>query len=86
MAMQSHDRGTQSKQLEQVAVVRLSGQPLTRQKKCAEEGQLALNEMKSELDHSEKEVAVLRSRRDQAEVESPTLDLVSSATAIPRAG
>ena len=50
-------------------------------KKSAEEGELALNEMKRALDQTEQEVVVLRSRRDQAEVEASTLDLVSSATA-----
>ena len=70
LAMQ--DRETRQVEIKRVGLARL--------KKSAEEGQLALNEMKSALDHSEQEVAVLRSRRDQAEVESSTLDLVSSAT------
>ena len=70
LAMQ--DRETRQVEIKRVGLARL--------KKSAEEGQLALNEMKSSLDHSEQEVAVLRSRRDQAEVESSTLDLVSSAT------
>ena len=71
LAMQ--DRETRQVEIKRVGLARL--------KKSAEEGQLALNEMKHALGHSEQEVAVLRSRRDQAEVESSTLDLVSSATA-----
>jgi len=38
-------------------------------------------EMRRQLDETEQEVAVLRSRREQAETESQTLDLVSEATA-----
>jgi phage shock protein A len=47
----------------------------------AAEGEAALAEMKRRLEQTEQEVAELRSRREQAEVESQTLDLVSSATA-----
>ncbi len=50
-------------------------------KKSSEDGQAALNEMKHSLDTTEQEVALLRSRREQANTESLTLDLVSSATA-----
>lgn len=50
-------------------------------KKSAEDGQAALNEMKHSLDSTEQEVAMLRSRREQANTEALTLDLVSSATA-----
>jgi len=71
LAMQ--DRETRQVEIKRVGLVRL--------KKSAEEGELALTEMKRALDSTEQEVAVLRSRRDQAEVEASTLDLVSSATA-----
>ncbi len=54
---------------------------LARLKKSVEEGHAALAEMKHALEATEQEVALLRSRRDQANVESMTLDLVSSATA-----
>ena len=67
------DRETRQVEIKRNGLVRL--------KKSAEEGELALNEMKRALDMTEQEVAVLRSRRDQADVESSTLDLVSSATA-----
>ena len=68
----------QDRETRQVEIKRVG---LTRLKKSAEEGELALGEMKRALDQTEQEVVVLRSRRDQAEVESSTLDLVSSATA-----
>lgn len=54
---------------------------LARLEKCAAEGDQALAEMKRQLEQTEQEVAVLRSRREQAETESQTLDLVSTTTA-----
>lgn len=54
---------------------------LVRLKKSVEEGEQALADMRRGLDDTEQQVAVLKTRREQAEVESQTLDLVSSATA-----
>ena len=71
LAMQ--DRETRQVEIKRVGLVRL--------KKSAEEAELALTEMKRALDQTEQEVAILRNRRDHADVESQTLDLVSSATA-----
>ena len=67
------DRETRQVEIKRVGLARL--------KKSAEEGELALGEMKRALEQTEQEVVVLRSRRDISEVESSTLDLVSSATA-----
>ena len=53
---------------------------LTRLKKSVDEGELALTEMRRGLDDTEQKVALLQTRREQAEVESQTLDLVSAAT------
>ena len=53
---------------------------LNRLKKSVDEGELALTEMKRGLEDTEQKVALLQTRREQAEVESQTLDLVSSAT------
>jgi peptidoglycan hydrolase CwlO-like protein len=44
-------------------------------------GERALNEMRTALEELDQEVALLRGRREQAQVESATLDLISSATA-----
>jgi chromosome segregation ATPase len=54
---------------------------LDRLRKSVDEGHAALSDMKNALEATEQEVAQLRTRRDQANVESLTLDLVSSATA-----
>jgi len=54
---------------------------LARLEKSLTEGERALSEMRTALEGLDQEVAVLRSRRDQAQVESATLDLISSATA-----
>jgi len=54
---------------------------LARLEKSWTEGERALNEMRTALEGLDQQVAVLRSRRDQAQVESATLDLISSATA-----
>lgn len=53
---------------------------LARLEKSLTEGERALTEMRSALEGLDGEVAVLRSRREQARVESTTLDLISSAT------
>jgi len=45
------------------------------------EGKAALSEMKQRLGEVEQEFAVLKTRRDQARLESEALDLVASATA-----
>lgn len=45
------------------------------------EGEKAVAEMRQALEGVEQEVAVLKTRREQAEVESSTLDLISSVTA-----
>lgn len=49
-------------------------------RKSIDAGERALAEMCRALQNTEQEVAVLRSRREQAETESATLDLVSAAT------
>ena len=48
--------------------------------KSVAEGERALADMRRGLDDTEQQVAVLKTRREQAEVESQTLDLVSAAT------
>lgn len=54
---------------------------LARLKKSSEEGEAALADIRNGLETTEQEVAVLRSRREQAEVETHALDLVNAATA-----
>jgi predicted nucleic acid-binding Zn-ribbon protein len=54
---------------------------LARLEKSLTEGERALTEMRTSLDGLDQEVAVLKSRREQAQVEAATLDLISSATA-----
>jgi hypothetical protein len=51
---------------------------LERLERGAKEGEQAIAEMRGALDNSEQEVAILRSRREQAEVEAKTLDMVAS--------
>lgn len=53
---------------------------LTQLQKSVEEGVRAMADMKRGLDDTEQQVAMWKTRREQAEVESQTLDLVSSAT------
>ena len=53
---------------------------LERIERGAREGELAITDMKSSLDNAEQEVLVLRSRREQAEVEAKTLDMVASVS------
>lgn len=60
---------------------KIKGDGLARLEKSLTAGERALTEMRSALEGLNQEVAVLRSRRDQAQVESATLDLISSATA-----
>ena len=48
--------------------------------KSVAEGERALADMRRGLDDTEQQVAALKTRREQAEVESQTLDLVSAAT------
>ena len=50
---------------------------LRRLEKSEQEAQAALEEMQRALDDTEQEVAVLRSRRQQAEIEAQTLDMVA---------
>jgi len=88
-ANQEHDLGSFQKEIDNLLAlqdgdtrnVEIKRVGLVRLKKSAEEGELALSEMKRALDQTAQEVTVLRSRRAQAELESTTLDLVSSATA-----
>lgn len=68
----------QDREIHQLTIKR---EGLSRLKKSVEAGDLALADMRRGLDDTEQQVAVLRTRREQAEVESQTLDLVSSATA-----
>ncbi|MFM7072547.1 MAG: hypothetical protein ACKO38_12225 [Planctomycetota bacterium] len=70
MAAQDAD----TKQLE----IKRSG--LARLEKSEKEAELALAEMRRALETAEHEVAVLKSRRDQAEVESQTLDMVTAVS------
>jgi phage shock protein A len=51
---------------------------LSRLEKSEKEAESALAEMRLALDGAEQEVAVLKSRREQAQVESKTLDMVSA--------
>ncbi|MCY2992498.1 MAG: hypothetical protein NTY19_32150 [Planctomycetota bacterium] len=53
---------------------------LTRLEKSLGEGEQALTEMRTALEGLDQELAVLKSRREQAQIEASTLDLVSSAT------
>ena len=53
---------------------------LERLEQGAKEGEQAIAEMRTALDNSEQEVAILRSRREQAEVEAKTLDMVAAVT------
>jgi len=56
-------------------------QGLARVEASLREGEKALADMRHALEGVEQEVAVLKTRREQAEVESSTLDLISSVTA-----
>ena len=53
-------------------------QGLARLERGAQEGIQALNDMRTALENSEMEVEVLKQRREQAEMESKTLDTVSA--------
>jgi phage shock protein A len=53
---------------------------LTRLEKSEKEAESALVDMRHALDGAEHEVAVLKSRREQAEVESKTLDMVTAVS------
>jgi polyhydroxyalkanoate synthesis regulator phasin len=53
---------------------------LARLEKSLTDGEWALTEMRTALEGLDQEVAVLKSRREQAQVEGATLDLISSAT------
>jgi DNA repair exonuclease SbcCD ATPase subunit len=64
----------ESKQLE----IKKSG--LARLEKSEKEAELALADMRRALESAEHEVAVLQSRREQADVESQTLDMVTSVS------
>ena len=59
----------------------IKGEGLARLEKSLSEGERALTQMCAALEQLDQEVAVLRSRREQAQVESATLDLIASATA-----
>ena len=67
-----NDRETRQLEIKKTGLARL--------KKSAEDGESALAEIRHGLDATEQEVAVLRSRREQAEVETQALDLVNAAT------
>lgn len=54
---------------------------LARMEKSVHEGEQALADMRDALETTEQEIAVLKSRRDQARAEAATLDLISSVTA-----
>jgi len=53
---------------------------LQRLQTSVREGETALAEMRRALETAEQEVAVLKSRRGQAEMESATLDMIASVT------
>lgn len=65
---------SESKQL----AIKQSG--LARLEKSEKEAESALVDMRHALDGAEHEVAVLKSRREQAEVESKTLDMVTAVS------
>lgn len=71
--MSQQDRETRQLKIKQEGLARLE--------KSVTEGERALADMRSALETTEQEVAVLKSRREQAEVESTTLDMISSVTA-----
>ena len=54
---------------------------LVRLQNSVEQSEISVSEMKRAVDQTEQEVAVLRYRREHADVESQTLDLISSSTA-----
>jgi len=56
-------------------------QGLVRLEKSVAEGEHALAEMCRALETTEQEIAVLKSRREQAEIEAQTLDMISSVSA-----
>jgi septal ring factor EnvC (AmiA/AmiB activator) len=68
------EQDRESRQLE----IKKSG--LERIERGAREGEQAVLDMKVSLDTAEQEVLVLRSRREQAEAESKTLDMVASVS------
>lgn len=51
-----------------------------RLEKRAKEAEQAISDMRSALDSAEQEVLILRSRREQAEIEAKTLDRVAAVT------
>jgi peptidoglycan hydrolase CwlO-like protein len=71
LAMQ--DRDENALRIKQQGYERLAG--------SVADGEAALTEMKNRLLEIEQEFAVLKTRRDQARMESETLDLVAGATA-----
>ena len=53
---------------------------LQRLEQSLADGKRALTDMRSALENTDQELAVLKSRREQAQIEASTLDLISSAT------
>ncbi|HND56744.1 MAG TPA: hypothetical protein PLV92_30205, partial [Pirellulaceae bacterium] len=71
--MSQQDRETRQLKIKQDGLARLE--------KSVADGDRAISEMRSAMESSEQEVAVLKARRQQAEVESTTLDMIASVTA-----
>lgn len=67
------DREQRQLDLKQTALARLVD--------TVEQADLAITEMRGQLDESEHNVALLRSRREQAKIEADTLSLMAAATA-----
>jgi len=71
LSVQNHE--TRQVEIKRAALVRLQN--------SVEQSEISVSEMKRAVDQTEQEVAVLRYRREHADVESQTLDLISSSTA-----
>jgi len=67
-----------SQQDRETRQLKIKEEGLARLEKSISEGERAAADMRVALETTEQEVAVLKSRREQAEVESTTLDMVSS--------
>ena len=71
--MTQQDRETRQLQVKRDGLARLE--------KSLHDGEQAIAEMRHGLETTEQEVAILKSRREQAQIESSTLDMLTSVTA-----
>jgi len=69
-----------SQQDRETRQLKIKGEGLARLEKSVTEGERAIADMRVALETTEQEVAILKARREQAEVEETTLDMVASAT------